>query len=115
MSTEHEKRDFEAWARSRNLNTDAKPNGGYYTRETNLAALAWSRRAQMGEMGYWVSAYTQPPPTRPILFFDGETVQPGFFADGRYFNDDGKTYPPDEISYWREMPEPPYGPIRAAD
>lgn len=115
MNRELEAKNFEAWARKRGMNPQRKPEGGYYSRETQVAATAWSQRAKIGEAGFWMTTQNRPPEYQQILFFDGERVQAGFYGQRRYENLEGRRFPEAEVTYWRPFPDTPYGPIRADD
>ena len=115
MNRELEAKNFEAWARKRGMNPQQKPGGGYYSRETQVAAMAWSQRAKIGEAGFWMTTQNRPPEYQQILFFDGERVQAGFYGQCRYENLEGRKFPEAEVTYWRPFPDNPYGPTRADD
>lgn len=115
MNRELEAKNFEAWARKLSMNPQQKPGGGYYSRETQVAAMAWSQRAKIGEAGFWLTTQNSPPEYQQILFFDGEKVQAGFYGQRRYENLEGRKFPENEVTYWRPFPDTPYGPIRADD
>ena len=69
MNRELEAKNFEAWARKRGMNPQRKPEGGYYSRETQVAAMAWSQRAKIRQAGILIETQKKPPENPQNLFF----------------------------------------------
>ena len=76
------------------------------------AEQAWQRRLQCVRVApEWVSVATRLPEMRtPVLFTDGQSVYPGSFNHGDWYDDrcpDGHDARVQNVTHWRPWLEPP--------